>query len=162
MRVWRRDKWTPGDLHDALDQIRRDGPEDPDFVQDWATLTMPLGAEIRTDEQNHTSVAAFFDQDHKSMLLFFNYPLPGGEQLLSMLPRGNCPDPQFSLSVVSGNGHEETAKSLELDNTGDISQTFKVAAHAGNLQFLELKVSASPASLCRVDLRNLIVETQPY
>jgi hypothetical protein len=95
------------------------------------------------------------------MLLFFDYPLPSGDQRISMSARGNCPDPQFSLRIVSGDGHEETAKLLVPDNAGDISQAFRVPTHAGNRQFLELDVSASPASLCRIDLHDLIVEAQP-
>jgi hypothetical protein len=158
VKVWRRGAWTPALLHETLNEIRRDGPQDPNTMQDWAAVTLPLRAQIRTDAGHLTSVDGLLAPESPEMSLFFDMPLAAGANRVGFVFNSDCPGPKFQLALLDGGGHAVAAKDFAAVLVpGEIFQPFEVPEEAGDY-YVQLGVSAAPASLCRVRLRELRTE----
>ncbi len=162
VKIWRRKEWAPKDLHNAMEDIRRDGPRDPAFDQDWVTSTLPLLARIHSGKDNRTDAAALLDSDHRNMALFFDYPLAPGPYRLGFWVATDCRNPQFRLRVLDAAGHEETRKDIQpILMPGTAFQSFTVPSAVKPGSFLELDLSTSAAAMCRAEFHNMQAAKMP-
>lgn len=164
VKVWRRKNWTPEKLHAALQDIRRDAGESGLFPQNWVTLMTPLRAQIVSDGQNFTLAGGIFDQDHKELGLFFDYPLSSGQYRLGFtaLTDSNCKAPHFRVRAMTGTGATVIDKSFDPQLAP--AETFQFAAlpdHAGENYFLRLDLALEPLQTCRAVIKDLRVEKVP-
>ena len=157
VKIWRRSAWTPSALHDALTDIRRDGPQDANFNQDWAAVGLPLRERINTGTDRSTSAMALLDGDHPEFRMFFDYPLAAGSYRIVYSYATDCADPHFRLKTETGIGKTGITKEIPASPGQLLAITADFAVAQADY-FLELGFSAAPAALCRVELRGLIVE----
>jgi hypothetical protein len=162
VKIWRRSAWTPSALHDAIADIRRDGPQDPNFNQDWAAAGLPLRERIDTGSDYVTSAVALLDDRHREFRMFYDYPLEPGAYRLIYSYATNCAGPGFRLKTETDAGKTGVTKEIP----ASIGQSFAINAdfavpNTKDGHFLELGFTANPASLCRVEMRALRVEKNP-
>jgi hypothetical protein len=155
VKVWRRGAWTPALLHETLAEIRRDGPQDTNTMQDWAAITLPLRAQIRTDVQHLTSVEGLLAPEFSGLRLFFDMPLAAGPNRVGFVFNSDCSDPKFHLDLLDAAGHTIVKKDFApVLVPGELFQPFEVPEKAGDY-YLQLGVSAEPTGLCRIQLHDL-------
>jgi hypothetical protein len=157
--IWRRDAWTPQALHDALGEIRRDGPDDARFAQDWAAIVLPARASIAT-AAGATAVSALLAADRRALGLFFDTPLAPGAQQLTFSYAGNCPAPQFSVVLRKPDGAAVSRKPIP---TAPLSgaAVYPLDVPADGARYLELHLATAAMAMCRMELRGLKVEKAP-
>jgi len=162
IKVWRRTAWTPGTLHEVLQEIRDKAPQDANFAQSWATTALPLRVQIYTDDNDRTFVTSLFDAERRGLKLFFDKPLAPGTYRLGLFAASDCANLQFHLDVLTAAGHMESTKDFTLLLLpGGGFQPFTVPAKPAGDHFLQLGLSLTAAAVCRAELRGLQIESMP-
>ena len=162
VKVWRRHSWPADKLHETLEDIRRAAPQDVNFAQDWATTALPLWTQIHTDKNNYTAVVALFDPEHRELGLFFDYPLAAGAYRLAFSMASDCAEQNFHFDVLASGANIEMTKSLEvIPSSGDVNRLFSLPAGPAGKYFLEIDFSTVSTAFCRIELRNLRIESAP-
>ncbi len=160
VHVWRRDDWRPAMLHDTLQQIRRDGPEDVVHQQDWVALTQPWSVQISTTGQNSTSALGLFSHARPQLSLFFDYPLEGGEYRLTFVAAtdGRCTNPLFHIDAMNGRGKAVSSRDLvPEEGSGRVSQNVSLPATSEDKYFLQLDLHVDAAAICNALIQELRV-----
>jgi hypothetical protein len=163
VRIWRRKgDWPPEKLHEALAEIRRAAQADRRFDLDWITVAMPLRTEAATDG-NRTAANTLFSPGQSLLGMFFDYPLAPGSYRLSLRIAANyfCPQPQFRLTPMTGDGRILPAPDFAPTQGADETSRFFSLPQGKADYFLRLDIKPGVPATCKLSLRDLRVEKIP-
>jgi hypothetical protein len=153
--VWRRKPWTPGVLHAALSDVRKNG-----FVslQAWVALSGPSQLFIGPENNGRTDVAAVFDTSRSNFDLFRDLPLSAGRYRLTVAVARHqgCRAPEFDFAVVTEQG--STAAEGRFVPTEAPGPVYWIFSAPSGPSFLHLRFGAAPSPICSVLLHDIRVE----
>jgi len=156
INIWRRKPWSPGALHEALKNIRK---ESPSFQQFWIEISGLQESSIVSQENGKTDFFAFFN-NAGSAELFFDAPLHSGDYRLEFTTEysNRCVGEKFTLSVLTQEGEVLSENRFYSSPLSPLIYRIVSVPEKPGFAFVKFGLNNNGTSACVFAVRGLSIE----